>query len=66
MLISVSVIINRFNPRTREGCDVSTTPDIIGQAFCFNPRTREGCDRLPEPLLVSRNGFNPRTREGCD
>jgi len=34
---------SRFNPRTREGCDL--TRSVCRYAgSCFNPRTREGCD----------------------
>ena len=32
-----------FNPRTREGCDVSVLL-FPPRTPCFNPRTREGCD----------------------
>ena len=32
-----------FNPRTREGCDMSMC-STIRQGQGFNPRTREGCD----------------------
>ncbi len=32
-----------FNPRTREGCDLCTSPQPAA-AYNFNPRTREGCD----------------------
>jgi len=35
--------MKRFNPRTREGCDVSRGLSETGHR-CFNPRTREGCD----------------------
>ncbi len=56
---------SRFNPRTREGCDVrnlSLTPPQSG----FNPRTREGCDSQLIGLSHLHFCFNPRTREGCD
>ena len=33
-----------FNPRTREGCDVSSSSAISIDMSYFNPRTREGCD----------------------
>ena len=32
-----------FNPRTREGCDPTSTLKASLES-CFNPRTREGCD----------------------
>ena len=32
-----------FNPRTREGCDVSGAIECAS-IISFNPRTREGCD----------------------
>ena len=38
-----------FNPRTREGCDV-TAYIMIPILKGFNPRTREGCDQLPGGL----------------
>ena len=34
----------RFNSRTREGCD-RTTVTPISRRICFNSRTREGCDQ---------------------
>ena len=34
-----------FNPRTREGCDISTSWKSWRTAY-FNPRTREGCDSV--------------------
>ncbi len=36
----------RFNPRTREGCDLIAALRLAGslKRRCFNPRTREGCD----------------------
>jgi len=35
----------RFNPRTREGCDVEALvrAELLTR---FNPRTREGCDGI--------------------
>ena len=32
-----------FNPRTREGCDISVCLQLLSDIY-FNPRTREGCD----------------------
>ena len=37
--------IQDFNPRTREGCDLSITSTKSVFSADFNPRTREGCDR---------------------
>jgi len=34
----------RFNPRTREGCDITVPCGTLDKSTCFNPRTREGCD----------------------
>ena len=56
----------RFNPRTREGCDLRTLEYQGFRGMRFNPRTREGCDRRPGELFLSIDSFNPRTREGCD
>ena len=33
-----------FNPRTREGCDVTQLFKVTSGLNHFNPRTREGCD----------------------
>ena len=33
-----------FNPRTREGCDLSSLEFHDCPSLRFNPRTREGCD----------------------
>ena len=56
-----------FNPRTREGCDITHSIDVAALNGDFNPRTREGCDNKcagnSQHLLPY---FNPRTREGCD
>ena len=54
-----------FNPRTREGCDLSWRYTHIKEA-CFNPRTREGCDVKMSDAEWEEIRFNPRTREGCD
>ena len=45
-----------FNPRTREGCDVSDHPHREDVAD-FNPRTREGCDGNHFYSLTSRKRF---------
>ena len=54
-----------FNPRTRMGCDPSSTSLSASQAD-FNPRTRMGCDGVNMPLYLEGLHFNPRTRMGCD
>ena len=42
-VINPSPSWNHFNPRTREGCDL-TGLSPQDTALYFNPRTREGCD----------------------
>ena len=54
-----------FNPRTREGCDISVLL-CHTHTLDFNPRTREGCDGKGKRLIIRILYFNPRTREGCD
>ena len=41
--------IPSFNPRTREGCDISSG-DMELMSSCFNPRTREWCDVETSPV----------------
>ena len=36
-------LLDRFNPRTREGCDEMFALQNTEEQS-FNPRTREGCD----------------------
>ena len=36
-------IVNCFNPRTRDGCDIFRYPPSCTD-HRFNPRTRDGCD----------------------
>jgi len=55
----------RFNPRTREGCDLLRRKGNSG-ITSFNPRTREGCDSAWYSPGLCPSCFNPRTREGCD
>ena len=42
-----------FNPRTREGCDISLKFSFLIHKY-FNPRTREGCDftRIGEKIVL--------------
>ena len=56
----------RFNPRTREACDVLCL-FFLFRVISFNPRTREACD-LRSIICCSSSciSFNPRTREACD
>ncbi len=54
-----------FNPRTREGCDL-TLSSYRKLYIYFNPRTREGCDLTLSSYRKLYIYFNPRTREGCD
>ena len=56
---------DRFNPRTRTGCDTPTTPRVRTRTG-FNPRTRTGCDATAKSTSLSQYCFNPRTRTGCD
>ena len=55
-----------FNPRSREGSDIS--PDILLRAFTvsFNPRSREGSDGVACSICHACRSFNPRSREGSD
>ncbi len=36
--------MSNFNPRTRMGCDLSTSHGSLLYCANFNPRTRMGCD----------------------
>ena len=45
-----------FNPRTREGCDLTNWLSAV-QSGCFNPRTREGCDISVSALSPARSLF---------
>src|SRR5690606_33873887 len=54
-----------FNPRTREGCDVTPVARKV-MAAGFNPRTREGCDQAIQhrthPLNVFQSTHPRRVR----
>ena len=39
-------VFSHFNPRTREGCDLTIKGTSVRSQLYFNPRTREGCDKL--------------------
>ena len=54
-----------FNPRSREGSDVSRAAEGAAEGD-FNPRSREGSDYPYEPQTGHRQDFNPRSREGSD
>ena len=55
----------RFNPRPREGGDVSSKR-WLPSSTCFNPRPREGGDANRFLCLTGLTSFNPRPREGDD
>ena len=54
-----------FNPRAREGRDVSAW-ECITRRRDFNPRAREGRDNLSFSIANTLLHFNPRAREGRD
>ena len=54
-----------FNPRSREGSDVSNWKFIINHDD-FNPRSREGSDVSLSFGTYGFWNFNPRSREGSD
>ena len=45
-----------FNPRTREGCDISAPSSLVVK-LDFNPRTREGCDKSKAPRFMASSIF---------
>ena len=57
--------IKDFNPRSREGSDISS-PKIIRTISYFNPRSREGSDCEKSYYNSQLPDFNPRSREGSD
>ena len=46
-----------FNPRTREGCDVSCLKVCKISIKYFNPRTREGCDTNASGVATFKTQF---------
>ena len=54
-----------FNPRSREGSDISDDTDEDDDSN-FNPRSREGSDIRVRALCHAGSNFNPRSREGSD
>ena len=46
----------RFNPRTREGCDLMPWTNSM-TSWSFNPRTREGCDNKRSEGVTHRFEF---------
>ena len=54
-----------FNPRTREGCDVSATSARFCSAVSIHAPAR-GATHLDVSPPLRHQRFNPRTREGCD
>ncbi len=65
VIIQSFQVIQRFNPRTRERCDVSVS-HTRNTHVSFNPRTRERCDQRIFNKRFCAKCFNPRTRERCD
>ena len=64
-LIITSIDFTRFNPRTREGCDLNGHWPYRWPSVSIHAPAK-GATRLRlRPCLLSRS-FNPRTREGCD
>ena len=55
-----------FNPRTREGCDLSA-PSVHCRRSRFQSTHPRGVRlQLAGAILMTLSHFNPRTREGCD
>ena len=55
-----------FNPRTREGCDITETRSELKIARISTHAPVKGAT-FPGKLDTIRTvDFNPRTREGCD
>ena len=54
-----------FNPRSREGSDLSENVYKLVQGD-FNPRSREGSDVDYATTITVDQDFNPRSREGSD
>ena len=54
-----------FNPRSREGSDISGNQHHA-RTYNFNPRSREGSDGMPPGSEYIILNFNPRSREGSD
>ena len=54
-----------FNPRLREGGDISSIYNK-GEMHFFNPRLREGGDLFAICINSISTVFNPRLREGGD
>ena len=61
----VSLPIVCFNPRTREGCDISRIRDI-GKVYVSIHAPVRGATACYLGGMVTTSSFNPRTREGCD
>ena len=54
--LSVDVLHDDFNPRTREGCD-EVHGNTAKKITYFNPRTREGCDKGRALFLLQFSKF---------
>ncbi len=61
----ITSIANDFNPRSREGSDVTSSVTLASPTY-FNPRSREGSDTKKIIDVSYHNDFNPRSREGSD
>ena len=64
-LYSIVARICNFNPRSREGSDLSVCTNLI-ILIHFNTRYREGSDSLKPVTTFESSNFNPRSREGSD
>ena len=56
---------SHFNPRSREGSDITLLSYYLDMVN-FNPRSREGSDRMSSNTGIRKCHFNPRSREGSD
>ena len=56
----------RFNPRTREGCDLRGHLFYFGSILVSIHAPARGATRDSLMALWELRRFNPRTREGCD
>ena len=53
---AIAVEPKDFNPRIREGCDISPRGTLQKTQY-FNPRIREGCDYTGNSALRANRGF---------
>ena len=66
LVASLGICYQDFNPRTREGCDltVDSTIDELNEISIHAPA--KGATRQVKKYQTLTFYFNPRTREGCD